>query len=1520
MEDPKNKTKRVRCKTGTRWVEPAQKCMTPEEKQIYIANNKKNNTRRQKPQAEEKVAVAEEKAEEKVAVAEEKPEEKVEEKPSMFSNFVSIFTKPNNGLSKEDDAKKSEEKIEIKKPSLPDNILLHENQKRCPTNYIRHPPKSRNCTLTKKIKELENSKKTRKSRIIPKIQEHKEEKELSVVNEDISIIDPSSPPLEPVPVEEKPIPIEEPVPIEEEEPIPVEKEKPIPTEEEKPIPTEEYEELDPENSFLYPDLSDPNFSEKIYNKKEFNDYQYDGTIHDIREQSTKECNAPFEIMPHQQFVKNFLSMETPYNSLLLYHELGTGKTCSAIGITEDMRKYMKGVGNLKKIMIVASPNVQDNFKLQLFDPYKLQEIGRKGSGIWNLNSCVGNDLLKEINPNNNGMTREKITKEIEGLIRESYEFIGYQSLANYINNIASSSGLTDEDLDNDAEIEMNKKIDKQKIQRVFDNRMIVIDEVHNIIDKHDNNKEDMETKRASKMLLKLVKYCKQLRLLFLSGTPMYNSYKEIIWLINIMNINDQRSTIKANQVFNEDGSFVEAEEEGKESGKDILKRKLIGYVSYIRGENPYLFPYRIYPSNFASPEEQILLKPYPKKQMNGKVIDNPLKYIQVYSNNLGEYQQKVYSLLIQNILKNDPTFEEKITFGYTKIQEPVNALNMIYPNELLDDYLLGEKEEKEGEEKEEEKEEKKEGEGEEKEEKKEGEGEEKEGEKEEQKGGAPQQKRKPEIDNVFSEMLGIQGFNNTISYKSQDHPHYLAYDFEYKPTILKKYGRIFSEENIGKYSGKIAKICNIIRNSKGIILIYSRFIPGGLIPMALALEEMGFSRYGEANYTKSLFKNKPVPDVNPFTLKPDPPGSNTGFIARYVMITGDKHYSPNNNADLKLVTDISNKHGEHVRVVLISEAGSEGLDFKNIRQVHILEPWYNMNRLEQVIGRAVRTKSHCSLPLKERNVEIYLHGSYINDEEETIDMYMYRLAEKKALLIGQVTRLLKETAVDCLLNINQTNFTEEKIGQTIPLELSTNSKQIEFSVGDKPFTNICDYMENCTYTCKGTTTDSSNSPPPPPELSQTYSQYFLQNNYTRIAKRLRQLFREKTVYTFENLIKEINILNPFPLEQIYYTISIFLNTKEWLVDKKGKKGYLIKRKDTYVFQPLELIDENASIFERTSSIQYKRKNIPIEIPKDPILSVVKNNTSNANTNNRSTTKNLWNSLQKIMDIVFSETSYIKPITQDMHWYHYAKLAYRICIHKHNIPVDICKKYVVYHYLDLSTIEDKLWFLMNLREEEEEEYTDMENTVFQYFQDKMNDTKKYILLNDKSQNNIYKEQNNNSWKLLTNVPENIEKWVQQSFDKKTHLVKHINRILPKLLDLKKNELHIGFINVFKENMEFKIKNLLNNRQNVGASCFQTNKKKLIEKINDLLEIVGRTTSSEKYTDDPVFKMSIIERPNLCLIYEFLLRYFSEKEEEEEEEEGVNQIWFLNPEQSVTSKIDSFIVISQTIRGQQEYILK
>ena len=264
---------------------------------------------------------------------------------------------------------------------------------------------------------------------------------------------------------------------------------------------------------LYPNLSDTNFNIKIANKKEFSDTTYEGPDFSktLKEQSDILANADFELQPHQAFVKNFMSFQTPYNSLLLYHGLGSGKTCSAIGVCEEMRDYMRQMGISKRIIIVASENVQDNFKLQLFDERKLKLI----DGIWNIRACTGNKLLQEINPMNmKGMSKDKVISQIRNLINAYYIFLGYGQFANYI---IKTMNYTEEDIQKktkhkkgeaptkkgektktkiqilkDVNITLNKRIIR-RLRSEFDNRLIVIDEVHNIrkTDDNENKKVDL---------------------------------------------------------------------------------------------------------------------------------------------------------------------------------------------------------------------------------------------------------------------------------------------------------------------------------------------------------------------------------------------------------------------------------------------------------------------------------------------------------------------------------------------------------------------------------------------------------------------------------------------------------------------------------------------------------------------------------------------------------------------------------------------------------------------------------------------------------------------------------------------------------------------------------------------------------------------------------------------------------------------------------------------------------------------
>jgi len=212
-------------------------------------------------------------------------------------------------------------------------------------------------------------------------------------------------------------------------------------------------------------------------------------------------------------------------------------------------------------------------------------------------------------------------------------------------------------------------------------------------------------------------------------------------------------------------------------------------------------------------------------------------------------------------------------FGYTMLQKPLQALNMVYPNKSFDD--------------------------------------------------------NSKVDAKI--LLGSDGLKKIMKYTETTNPP-TRKNFEYKNTT---YGSIFSPENIGQYSNKIKSITNNILNSDGIVLIYSQFIDGGCIPMALALEELGFTRFGTK--ASNLFKSPPHNPIDAITYQTKENMTNPENFkkATYTMITGEKALSPDKVFDLKNLTDEDNKNGEKIKVVIISMTGSEGIYFKNLRQVHI---------------------------------------------------------------------------------------------------------------------------------------------------------------------------------------------------------------------------------------------------------------------------------------------------------------------------------------------------------------------------------------------------------------------------------------------------------------------------------------------------------------------------------------------------------------------------------------------------------
>lgn len=1145
---------------------------------------------------------------------------------------------------------------------------------------------------------------------------------------------------------------------------------------------------------LYPSLDDINFNIKLAEKKEFNENKYDGTLYDIEEQAKKLCDSDFELVPHQLFIRNFLSFQTPYNSLLLYHGLGTGKTCSAISVSEEMRTYLNQLGIAQRIIVVASPNVQDNFRLQLFDDRKLKLV----DGLWNLTACTGNKYLKEINPMNmKGLTREKVIRQINRIINNAYLFLGYTEFANYI----AKKSTTDGD---------NKKEMIRKLKKNFSNRLIIIDEVHNI--RIGDEKQD---KRVAQELIKLVKYVDNLRLLFLSATPMYNSYKEVVWLLNVMNMNDRRSTIELKDVFDKNGNLLIGSN-GENIGEEIIRRKSTGYVSFVRGENPYTFPYRIFPSLFSIKNTFSELN-YPRRQLNGKEIIQPLEHLDVYVNIAGSYQEKAYHYIIDQTREKSgktkaglPNFDNMDAFGYTMLQKPLQALNMVYPNKLFDE--------------------------------------------------------DHKIDSKI--LLGTEGLRKTMKFTETTNPP-TRKNFEYKPS---QYGNIFAPDKIGQYSSKIKGITTHIMKSTGIVLIYSQFIDGGLIPMALALEEMGMTRYGTK--ASNLFKvppRKPI-DATTFLTREEMENSNDFRAATYTMITGEKALSPDKVYDLKTLTDEENKYGEKIKVVLISMTGAEGIDFKNLRQVHILEPWYNLSLIEQIIGRAVRTCSHKLLPFSERNVEIFLYGTVFSEEEdEAADLYIYRLAEFKAVQIGRVSRILKESAVDCILNIEQTNFTEENINTVVKQKLS-NGSVIDFPIGDKPNTVSCDYMETCDFKCK-----PFKSITPDDIKLDTYNESFIFMNTDKIIQRIRDLFKTRFFYKKDTLISEINVIKNYPLVQINAALDLLIEDQnEFISDRFERLGHLVNIDDYYLFQPIELNNEHISVFDRVNPIDHKNevvvyplKDIEPPIQLKPLVKIDAKGQPDSRANNSIVMNEIINNLKESTQPITSV-----PRGED-NWYTYAAMLHHIGYleKNYNINTDMYNTFILEHiveYLNYEKTEEIINYL--------------------YFTDTLDAT-------EISLKNIYDKQllvsgelvgillsNNNKQILLV---KGDKKWVQGKQEDYIDLKNEIKKMVIPVEKYNKKNI-VGFVVTFKNEFNiFKVKNLTDARSK-GARCDQSGKA-------DSLKVLNTILGENKYTSENTKGRNKLE---FCIIQEFLLRYNNLSDK--------NERWYLTPIESIINNIEKLSV--------------
>lgn len=247
------------------------------------------------------------------------------------------------------------------------------------------------------------------------------------------------------------------------------------------------------------------------------------------------------------------------------------------------------------------------------------------------------------------------------------------------------------------------------------------------------------------------------------------------------------------------------------------------------------------------------------------------------------------------------------------------------------------------------------------------------------------------------------------------------------------------ESDISKYSTKIQKIVNNIKEESGVgnILVYSTFLEYGVEAVSKVLDKVGFECYDE-NKLKDLNKNsEDIEDTE----------NNENRKKNYAIFSGKQTEEEKTNI-LKVFNSKDNINGELIKILMITKSGTEGLDLKNVRYIHIMEPYWNYSLLQQVIARGVRYKSHIMLEEKYRNVQVFIYLSDYNKGdleeiktklsekiktskvskkdliiEKTTDIHMLTNAVKNQELIYKFLKAIASTSIECrFFNERELNY------------------------------------------------------------------------------------------------------------------------------------------------------------------------------------------------------------------------------------------------------------------------------------------------------------------------------------------------------------------------------------------------------------------------------------------------------------------------------------------------------------------
>ena len=840
----------------------------------------------------------------------------------------------------------------------------------------------------------------------------------------------------------------------------------------------------------------------------------------------------FDLLTHQKIVRDYLNIYTPYRGLLLYHGLGSGKTCTSIAIAEGMKSN-------KRVFVMTPASLKMNFFSEM---KKCGDDLYKKSQYWEFISIDGNPdyvgiLSKSLSLSTNyihdkgGAWLVNIQKEANYDTLDNEE---QRSLDDQLNEMIRSK-YTDINYNGMNENKM-KLLTGNYTNNPFNNAVVVIDEAHNFVSRIVNKLN--KPKSISYRLYDYLMTASNAKIVFLTGTPIINYPNEISVLYNmlrgyitsfimplkwekkeklntdtILNILDKENMKTFDMMEYSDGKltitrnpfgFVNTKKRGQAKG---TKRAPKPTANKTKKENDV--------ANDDNEENEMigganeLFEKYNgvKLDDSGNITDNQFVELVVKALkkngvevNEKQIQKMKYKCLPdvkdefidsfvdeeEGTSKNLNLFQRRIlglTSYFRSAQEELlpsfvkTENDDIYHVEKLEmtdhQFSIYEKIRKT------------------------------EHEKEKNKNKMQRKKKGNEQDlfdisstyRIFSRAACNFAFPAAVdrpvpnlieeaeideaiidaadsslaieygaetdeklfdSNKEEDNynkriQHALELLNKEKENSSEK--EYLSKEALPLYSPKFAKILENIQSgdNDGLHLLYSHFrtLEGigilRLILLANGFAEFKLKRVGATFELDEKEEDRGKPKFVLYTGTESPEEKE---IIRNVYNSMWEYVPSSITERLKEIHE-NNHMGEIIKLLMITSSGAEGINLRNTRFVHVVEPYWHMVRVEQVVGRARRICSHQDLPEEKRNVKVYLYVSTLSEEQKkddshiellirdvsrldkktpiTTDENLYELSSVKQKINNQILNAIKESAVDCNLYSNTSKSKDDQL-------------------------------------------------------------------------------------------------------------------------------------------------------------------------------------------------------------------------------------------------------------------------------------------------------------------------------------------------------------------------------------------------------------------------------------------------------------------------------------------------------------